>query len=515
MKRLLLLSFLIYTTVALSQTMPGMPMPEDSSMTLDSVTVSQDTTLRKDLRTDPALLKWKRMIVDSVTQSYQDSLQMLRDSLASMGSSGRSPAEDAVYDRFLEERYFSFLKAISETKQEKVLFGLFSRANPELEEYRINEMKQYLHIFPPSARHDQVLVFLGDSYLRSRQPALALSAYLKQVSVFPNSPAFSETQSKIIKLVSDDVTLRNNKTTIIGYLNNGVIDEGYQQNYFRYLRLLSRIQTPEMSPWYFDEMHNYLSEFPHAGHNDKVLLWIADMHESLHKYESASYVYQKLQVLYPQSDHLADTYLRLAEIYRNQLKDYEKAANAFTQLAREFPGDSLAVPARVAAAKVYADNLGQYQKAIEEYQKIIDNYPESPRAIDAMFAQAELYLNQTDEPAKAVERYIAVTETYPDFKEQSGTAFRNAADIYAGDIKDYVTAVDMYMKFAQRYPNHKSVPERLEEAADIAEDELDDYLTAIDLLELARKKYPDSNAAKTAERKLPKLREKAQQPSGE
>lgn len=354
MKRLLFFSFLICTSVALGQKMPGMPLYADSSLAPDSAIFSQDTTLRKELRTDPALLKWKRMIADSVAHSYQDSLQILRDSLAS----GRSAAEDAVYDRFLEERYFSFLKSLAETKQEKVLFGLFSRANPDLEEYRINEMKQYLEIFPPSARHDQVLTFMGDAYRRAREPALALSAYLKAVMVFPNSSIFSETQSKIIKLVSDDVALRNNKATVVSHLNNGIIDEGYQQNYFRYLAFLAQIHTPDMSTWYFNQMNSYIAEFPHAGGNDQILVWIADLHESLHKYEKASYAYQKLLVLYPQSEYLADTYLRLAEIYRDQLKDYQKAANAFIELARDFPGDSLAVSARVSAADIYAGKLG-------------------------------------------------------------------------------------------------------------------------------------------------------------
>ena len=516
MKRLLFILLILLTGTAVTQTMPGMPLPGDSSaMAMDSTMAVQDTALRKVLRSDRALLKWKRMIIDSVARVYEDSLTVLQDSLESSAVRSGVDAMDAVYNRFREERYFRYLEMLSEQKQEKVLFGLFSRSNPEIEAFRVNELQEYLTLFPPSARHDQVLVMLGDVYKQQRLPVMALAAYLKQVMVFPQSNNFSETQSKIIKMMSEEVGLRSNKARVISYLNTGIIDEGYQANFYRYLQFLHELQLTEMSEWYFDQMQQYLAEFPRDAGNANIHLWTAEMYEWLGFFQKAAYTYQKLEILHPENPMIPAVYHQLAVIYRDQLREYRKAANTFASLTREFPSDSLAIPAQVAAAKIYAENMGQFQDAVDAYQTLIDNYPESPRALDAIFAQAKIYNEQMDKPAKAIERYIALTDTYPDFQEQSGTAFRNAADIYADVIKDYASAVDMYMKFAQRYPDHKSVPDRLAKAADIAEDELGDYLTAIDMLELVQKKYPDSDAAKTAQRRLPKLREKAQEPSEE
>ncbi|MCF7803877.1 MAG: tetratricopeptide repeat protein [Candidatus Marinimicrobia bacterium] len=509
MKKLLLLVALCFTVPVFGQTMPGMPPLQDSVVT------ESDTLLSEDLKSDPALRKWKSMLVDSVAHYYQDSIRTLRDSLARLETTGTpgASATSAVYDRFLEERYFRYLESLADQKQEKVLFGLFSRSNPEMEAFRINELQQYLQMFPPTARQDKVLEMLGDVYSQARQPAMALGAYLKQIMVFPATPTFSETQSKIIKMLGEESVFRNQKTTVITYLNNGIMDQDYRDNYYRYLEFLHRIRIPDMSPWYFSQVEGFLREFPHYEQNDNLRLWQAEMYETLNQFKKAAYAYQKLQVLHPESGYIPQTYYRLGVIYRDNTGENRKAADAFTSLARDFPSDSLAIPAQIAAAKVYADKMGQFPEAIEAYQRVVNNHPENPKAIDAMFDQAEIYLKKMNQPAKAIERYIAITEKYPDFKEQSGTAFRNAADIYADEIKDYATAVDMYMKFAQRYPNHQSVPSRLAKAADIAEDELNDYFTAIDLFELAQKKYPESNAAKTAERKLPDLREKAQQPA--
>jgi len=409
----------------------------------------------------------------------------------------------------LEVRYFHYLEYLSQPRKEKVLFGLFSKSTPELDQLRISEMKHYLWNFSHSEHSAQVLVMLGDAYREANNPAMALGAYLEQLVVFPESALQSKTQATALKLVEDNSSLRNNKTKISHFLSGGILFESYRQNYFRYLQLLHQLNQPDMADWIFDTSQRYLIEFPNAQKNDVVYLWIAKMYSTLEQYEHAVYSYTKIEYLYPASPLLPTVLYNKALVSRNHLKKYEDATASLEKLYQKYPEDSLAIDSNMLLAETYSENLNKHQKAIEVYQRVIDRYPESSAALDAYFAQAKIYREKTRDPAAAVDRYMTVITTYPDSTRRDARALRNAGDVYADEIKDYYTAVQTYQQYATKYPFDKEVPDRLLKAASLAETQLNDPQQAINLLETIVNKYPNASEVRAAERRLPKLQEKA------
>lgn len=418
-------------------------------------------------------------------------------------------AQPADTSQSLEVRYFRYLEYLRQPRKEKVLFGLFSKSTPELDQVRITEMRRYLWNFPHSEHSAQVLVMTGDAYQEANQPAMALGAYLEQLVVFPESALQSKTQATILKLAGDNSSLRDKKAQISQFLSGGILFENYQQNYFRYLQLLHQLNHPDIADWFFDTSRRYLNEFPDAQNNERVYFWTASMYATLELYEHAVYSYTKIEYLYPASSLLPTVLYNQALVYRDHLKKYEEAATSLEKLYQKYPEDSLAVDSNMLLAQTYSEHLDKQQKAIEVYQRVIDRYPESAKALDAYFAQAKIYREKTRDPAAAVDRYMTVIKTYPDSTRRDARALRNAGDVYADEIKDYYTAVQTYQQYATKYPFDKEVPDRLLKAASLAETQLNDPQQAINLLETIVNKYPNASEVRAAERRLPKLQEKA------
>lgn len=417
------------------------------------------------------------------------------------------PQQPTSISQPLEVRYFHYLEYLMKPKEEKVLFGLFSKSTPVLDELRIAEMKHYLSNFPQSNLRDQVLVMLGDSYNETKQPAMALGAYLEQLVVYPESDLQSKTQATTLKLISDNSSLQDSKSQISQFLSGGILFENSQKNYFRYLQFIHQLNRRDMADWYFYTTRRYLDEFSDASSNDQIYLWNAEMYETLEQFEQANYAYTKLEYLYPASSFLPLSYYKRAVIYHDHLKKYQEAVTVLERLNHKYPNDSLGIQANVLLAQTYSENLNEQQKAIDAYQRVIDRYPESPEAVEGYFAQAKIYREKTRDPAAAVERYMTLIKTYPDSTSSDAKALRNAGDVYADEIKDYYTAVQTYQEYAKKYPFDKDVPDRLLKAATLAEGQLKDPQLAINLLETIVNKYPNAGEVRTAERRLPKLRE--------
>lgn len=409
----------------------------------------------------------------------------------------------------LDENYFQYLQYLMQPRDEKVLFGLFSKATPVLDDLRIAELHRYLSTFPAGNHRDEVLVMLGDAYKEAKQPAMALGAYLEQVVVYPESPSQAKTQATLLELVGQHSDLQQAKEQLSRFLGSGVVFENYQRNYRRYLHLLHQLNVPAMSTWFFDAAYVYLKQFPIANGNDQIYLWIGDVHRAKDENERAVYAYTKLEYLFPQSQYLPVELYRKAVLYREKLDKPEEATASLRMLIQDYPTDSLAVRGNMLLAQLQSDNLDKPKEAIQTYQHVIDRYPESGEALDAYLAQAELYREKLDEPSSAVERYMTLIKIYPDSTQRCAEALRSAGDVYANKIRDYYTAVKTYQEYAQKYPFDKEVSDRLLKAATLAENRLNNPQLAINILETIQEKYPNSKEARTAERRLPKLRERA------
>jgi len=423
----------------------------------------------------------------------------------SIAPSPSSTDAGAGYNQMLEERYFQYLKMLAEPRERKGLFGFLGGSQQEFRDFQITELRKYLEMFPPEARHDHILLMLGDIHRHAGDHSLALASYLKQLILFPESGISSETQSKLFSLISQQSSLRGHKQRISDLLNQGIPDDTYQHRYFRYLEFMSPMLSAETSSWYLNELYNYLERFPEASNADQIYLWTADIYQKNEQYEKAVLTYTKLQYVTPESEQLAYSYLQAGRLYRNKLNDYEKAVNSYQMLAREATEDSLAIHAYLMAGKLYAEELEENEKALEAYRQVTSRFAYSPKAINAYFAQSQIYLSRLNQPYKAIDHYKSVLENYPKYKQECATALRNIGDIYRDKIRDYFSAVESYTQLAEQYPTHTSVPDRLLTAGDLAANELNDNNRALQLYQRLVENYPDTREANRAKRRIDQL----------
>jgi len=121
------------------------------------------------------------------------------------------------------------------------------------------------------------------------------------------------------------------------------------------------------------------------------LLPLADIYESLDKFDDAIGVYEKATGILTEPNTKALAYWKLGELYRSKASgDMGKAISQYQNLVNEFPNSEFAAHAQYFTGLCHS-NEGDTQVAIEAYQKTIQNYPASELVLDAYWNMTLLY----------------------------------------------------------------------------------------------------------------------------
>jgi len=113
----------------------------------------------------------------------------------------------------------------------------------------------------------------------------------------------------------------------------------------------------------------------------------------------------------PMADKAAQSLLRMAVIYADQLKDPEAAMTTYLDIVRQFSGTDYAEDASWRIAQYY-EKQGKHEDAIKAYEAFLTNYRGRPRAGAAQFAIAENY-EQLGEWVKAMDAYTKYINNFP------------------------------------------------------------------------------------------------------
>lgn len=197
--------------------------------------------------------------------------------------------------------------------------------------------------------------------------------------------------------------------------------------------------------------------------------------------------------------HLAPQALfQSGEILNVYQRDYDEALLAYLLLEKDFPDNPLARRAQERVAEIYKNRLRDYRKAIVAYQKLLDG-GEGQDQIQYQIADCYFRLEDYVQARGAFERLAEsypATPLLPEVRYRVGVALSLEGN-QAGALR-------AFREVAERWPHSNYALEARFSQASVLE-ERDELLAAQQILEELRGRYPQTEAL---EKKLAQLRQR-------
>lgn len=129
--------------------------------------------------------------------------------------------------------------------------------------------------------------------------------------------------------------------------------------------------------------------------------------------------------------------------------DYAAAADYYEQFLKENPGSEKAEFARLKVATIYRRDLKKYDRAIEHYIHFIEDFPKSPDIVEARMRLGDCY-SLTRKYREAIGEYESVLPKITDVGERRRLRL-NIADMYL-ELNDRGQALAEYQKVVTDAP---------------------------------------------------------------
>jgi TolA-binding protein len=467
-------------------------------------------------------------IADSSSMSYADTLAAMRSSMNKLstelmaneeGLSGMyerlksvvSAVGEGAYDTTKDERYLQVLTNTANYQVENKGIGrLFGGAGPDeyINRYKFAEYNQYLDWIELDGHTPEVFNYLGDHYAAGGEPVIASLVYLKNLFVFPESEASAAAANALNELVEKDGELGHLYYEVV--LNPDSLNVGDEKfyRYLQYLDHLHRLNDPSARRWFLTESGLFLGLYPGIFQSDKITYWQALTYHALEEYHNEILTYQKIPVLFPESEYIPDCKYNMAEVTTKQLELYADGAEGYAAFRAEFPDHDKAPAALLAEAAIYSEKLKEYRKASDLLRELADTYPESDLAPIALFSYAGLSRNNLTSTAQALAVYEEILSAYGQDQNIGIPALEGLASI-SRESGQYEAAVVYYLDIYDRFPeSNEAVVEAILEAAEIYEKNLKNLDAAIHTLHIVLDNYPDYPGTKSLTKKVQKLQKK-------
>lgn len=146
----------------------------------------------------------------------------------------------------------------------------------------------------------------------------------------------------------------------------------------------------------------------------------------------------------------ADTLLRMAHLYAEELEKPKRAHELYLRFLKGYPAHPQRVPSLVSHAKVL-EALDRVQEAIQIYQIVVDSFPRSGH--DEVALERLAYLKRTYFASfqEAVDAYRQLIQRFP-FSQLADDAQYAIARIFEIELGDLNQARQEYEALMQRYP---------------------------------------------------------------
>ncbi len=395
----------------------------------------------------------------------------------------------------------------SQSKVFQFLKSTYEQQDPELHDFLINELNNYIETYRYADNIAEAYFLLGKIYEAEGKFREALVLYLKILYLFPQSNHHSEWAMIVKKIVNFEQFVDEKQHEIISVSSEKESYGREQDQYYEYLKTLARLNFNEINQWFLASCQEFTRLYPADDRNDQVTLWIGDIFAAQGDYVQADMTYMKFGFMFPHST------LRPKAIYHramllNRLPDKkEQAIAVFEEIVKNFPDSPYAADALFQIAHYKETVLEIYRESLHDYQKVVNHYPDHDKWIEVQFRIGEINKKELENYWAAIQAYEQVVEK--DTLSQFGKkALEEIASIYKKKLKNYKKVVDTYCQLADLFPNSKEAPKRLFDAGKICENKLNDYPKAIIIFQQVLDNYPKHGEAINARRKISELKDK-------
>ncbi len=265
------------------------------------------------------------------------------------------------------DAFFSYLGVLSKLEKK------------ELKDWKLANGREYVRRFPNDARHDQVILWIGDAYKNSEKYKEAAATYVKILGMFKDSPLLMNTR--------------------------------YAQGRLYY----ENLDKPQNA---IDVLTEVVRDAPDPDLAGDALFMMAEIKERKRKkHDEAIADYRKVMENYPSDYRDAEALWRIARIYEKEKKNHITAVSTYNEFLEKFPKDSRGVEALENMAKIYEDKLKDYPKAAMAMARISEMYPDYKEAPSRLVEAGELTEKKMKDYAGAIAYYQMVLDKYGSHKK--------------------------------------------------------------------------------------------------
>jgi len=148
-----------------------------------------------------------------------------------------------------------------------------------------------------------------------------------------------------------------------------------------------------------------------AGCVSSAKMWQADRLVNQGNYQSAIAKYREIMKAKPGTEDARAAYLKVGEVYYENLKDTEKAVGIFEKIAKTYPTSPQAGEALWFLGKHYYEE-GKYKLARNKFIQLVLDFPKSGKVKAAKIQIAKCY-EKMEEYKKAIDTYGEFERAYP------------------------------------------------------------------------------------------------------
>jgi len=263
--------------------------------------------------------------------------------------------------------YFDYLRFLVELKENK------------LNDWALNETREFQVRFPRDPRLDQVMTWTADLYGRKGDHRQAAASYLKLDYAFPDSPLLPYTR------------------------------------YNRGLLLYKKLGEPEKANETFRQVVALHPESAHAG--DALFMAGEVKEKKLKDYSGAIVDYRRLVNTYADHVKAVEALFAIARIHEKNLNNPAAAIVAYNEVVEKYPENERGIKALKRAGDLYKNKLKQFDKAAEQYARIAEVYPDYEKAPDMILEAGSVCEDKLEDYQKAIDYYEILLEKFPNHKK--------------------------------------------------------------------------------------------------
>jgi len=248
-----------------------------------------------------------------------------------------------------------------------------------LRDWILDECRNFHLQFPKDPRNEQVVQWMGDTYLAKRDYREAVLIYSKFEYLFPGNPLTPTIRYKQANVAYENLRDHGKALEIL----NGLITD---------------YATDPVIP-------------------DALYLRGVINAKELRKYQDAITDFRRLVDMYPDNPKAGDALEQMRDIYEKDLKDYPGAVKALDEIVEKTKDESKGVEALEVIAGLYERRLDNYAAAAETYARIAERYPNYEKAPERLIDAGEICEKKLNDYQKAITYYQMVVDKFPNHEK--------------------------------------------------------------------------------------------------